>query len=278
MSGFDQLANLLSAVANPGQLPTSAIVNAVNADGSVDLNYLGGIAQSVPCLSTYSPSSGDIVKVIRTGPASLLVIGTVRVSATTSGTVSSDYVMAANVAPVPSSSGGGGTVSGTSGTTTVRPTTTGSWRKGDGWGSRDFLGQGYYPSSSWLGSYQGAAFYGSGAFNFLKGRTVTRVRIYLKRNTGSGVFGGQTVYIWTHKNATRPSGGPYWLGTKALATPSMAVGDTLVYDLPVSVGAQLASGYARGFGLHHDSTSQYLQMTGLSGYSDSFRLDISWRE
>jgi hypothetical protein len=277
MSGFNQLADLLAGVANPGQLPTSAVVNSLNADGTVNLVYLGGLANNISVVSSYTPSSGDIVRVMRTGPATLLVLGTVRTANVTAGTVASDLVINYNVAPVPTTTGGGGTVTGQSGTTTVRPTVTGSYRKGDGWGSRDFLGQGYYPSSSWLGSYRGAAFYGTNAFTFLKGRTVTRIRIYLKRETGAGVFAGQRSYIYKHKNATRPSAAPYFLGT-AIAKPSLAVGDSGVFDLPVSVGAELASGYTKGFGLVHDGTSEYLHLLGLGSYSDSFRLDISWTE
>jgi hypothetical protein len=60
--------------------------------------------------------------------------------------------------------------------------------------------------------------------------------------------------------------------------PSLAVGDSGVFDLPVSIGEQLASGYAKGLGISHDSTDQYLQLEGLNTYADSFRLDISWRE
>lgn len=268
----DILAEATSQYGN--DVPRSAIIQAVNVDGTVDLSYLGGTALNVPVVSTYTPTSGDVVQVLRRGPASLIVLGAMRTANPGGGTVASDLVMLWNVDAVPGAITGGGTI-GSSGVLTVMPYTAGSYRRVDGWGTPT-IRQGAYFSSVQLGYYQGAWFYGNNAFTQLKGRTVTRVRIYLSRRTGSGVFGAEPIYLYSHKNATKPSGAPYYLSR--LASPRLAVGASVVYDLPISFGEQLRSGYAKGVGIKNNSTADYLALESTSEYANSGRLDISWRE
>jgi hypothetical protein len=269
------LLDVLSGLTNPDDAPRSGIIAGVNTDGTVDLSYLGGIVTNVPVVSTYTPTSGDVVQIMRRGTASLLVLGAVRTSNTGGGTVSADFVVSYNVDAVPSAITGGGTA-GSTGVLSVIPYTAGSYRRTDGWAKSD-VRQGVYYSSTQLGYYHGAWFYGVNAFSQLKGRTITRVRIYLSRDSSGGVFAAEPIHIYRHKNATKPSGDVYFFGSQVSA-PKLAVSSSGIFDLPISVGQELASGYAKGLGLLHNGTSDYLILNGLSSYANSGRLDISWRE
>ncbi len=272
-----RLADLIAAGQGQygGDLPRSAVVDAVNADGTVDLQYLGGTALSVPIISTYTPVAGDTVQIMRRGPASLIVLGALKATATGgSGTVTSDLAMPWNVQAVPTVISGGGS----SGTLTIRPVSSGSHRSADGWGSplRDELRQGAYSSSTRYGYYSGAWFYGTGAFADLKGRTVTRIQLTIRRATGSGVYAAEPIYVWTTKNAVRPSGAPYFVSK--VGEYRLAVGDTGTFTLPDWVGQRLANGTALGLGIRYSGTSDYLAVVGRGAYVDSGRLLIDWRE
>jgi len=256
------------------QAPRSGVISQVNTDGTVNLSYLGGQFNNVPVISTYTPTTGDVVQVMRRGPASLIVIGSFRTTNPAGGTVASDFVISYNVDAVPSTITGGGTA-GSTGTLTVRPTVAGSYRRTDGW-SRSDVRQGVYYTSTQLGYYHGGWFYGSTAFSQLKGRTITSVKLYLRREQ-AGNYASEPIYLYGHKNATRPTGDIYFVGQKigALKMPWPA---TSTFNLPLSVGTNLASGYLKGLGLLYNGTGDYVVLSSLAQYSDSGRLDIGWRE
>jgi hypothetical protein len=50
------------------------------------------------------------------------------------------------------------------------------------------------------------------------------------------------------------------------------------YDIPISVGQSLASGYFKGLGLLYNGTGDYVVLSSIAQYANSGRLDISWRE
>jgi hypothetical protein len=270
----DRLLDILAGITADDDAPRSGVITGVNTDGTVSLAYLGGTVNNVLVLSTYTPTTGDVVQVMRRGPASLLVIGSYRTTNTAGGSVASDFVIAYNVDAVPSTISGGGTA-GSTGTLTVMPVNAGSYRRIDGWAHSD-VRQGSYFTSVQLGYYHGGWFYGSTAFNSLKGRTITRIRIYLSREGGAGNFAAEPIHLYTHKNPTRPSGDIYFMG--AISSPKLAVNATGIFDLPLSIGRQLQSGYAKGIGLLHNSTADYLVLSSIASYANSGRLDISWRE
>lgn len=271
----DRLMDILAGITSDDDIPRSAIITGINTDGTVSLNYLGGTANNVPVLSTYTPTSGDVVQIMRRGPSSLLVLGAYRTVNTAGGTVASDFVISYNVDAIAIPITGGGT-SGSTGTLSVLAANTGSYRRTDGW-SRNDVRQGVYYTSTQLGYYHGAWFYGVGAFNQLRGRTITRVRIYLQRDSSGGNFAAEPIHIYRHKNATRPTGDVYFLGQQVSA-PKLAVSSSGIFDLPISVGEELASGYAKGLGLLYNGTGDYLILSSLASYANSGRLDISWRE
>lgn len=271
----DRLMQMLSGILTDDDLARSAIVTEVNTDGTLDLRYMGGILLNVPCISTYTPTTGDVVQVMRRGPGSLLVIGAVRTTNVAGGTVASDFVISYNIGVVPTAITGGGTA-GSSGTATFMPVSAGSYRRTDGW-SRSDVRQGVYYTSSQLGYYHGGWFYGSGAFNSLKGRTITRVRIYLERQGGAGNYALMPVHLYAHKNATKPTGDVYYIGHQ-LAAPKLAAPGNLIVDLPTSFGVNLATGYAKGIGVLYNGTTDYMVLSSIAQYANSGRLDISWRE
>jgi hypothetical protein len=270
----DRLLDILAGTTTDDQAARSGIITVVNTNGTVSLNYLGGVFTNVPVLSTYTPTTGDVVQVMRRGPGSLMVIGAVRTSNPSGGTVVSDFVITYNVDAVPSAITGGGTA-GSSGVLTVRPYIAGSYRRVDGW-SRADVRQGVYYTSTHLGYYHGGWFYGTNAFGQLKGRTVTRVRLYLKREQ-AGTFNAEPIYLYGHKNAQKPTGDIYYVGQK-IGNISIAYPGSGVYDLPLPIGTQLGSGYLKGLGLLYSGTGDYVVLSSLASYADSGRLDISWRE
>jgi len=268
------IVDILAGMSGDDTLARTATIQELNLDGTVDLNYMGFTALNVPVVSTYTPSSGDVVQVMRRGPGSLIVIGSVRTANVISGSVTSDFVVSYNIDAVPTTITGGGTA-GSSGTLTVFPQSAGSYRRADGW-SRSDVRQGVYYTSTSLGYYHGGWFYGSNAFSQLKGRTITSVKIYLERQQ-AGNYADQDIYIYGHKNATKPSGDIYFTGTRqgTIATPWPSQGAN---PLPISVGQNLASGNYKGLGLLYNGTAHYVVISSIAQYANSGRLDIGWRE
>lgn len=253
-------------------LPNTAVVDTLNADGTVDLRYLGGIARSVGVVATYAPVSGDVVQIIRRGPSSLIVIGPIRtVNTVANSAVATDLIIAYNVQPVPTSVT-------SSGTYTYTPSSSGSYRTADKWGSpvRDELRQGAYFSSTQFGYYQGAWFYGTNAFTNLRGLTVTSATLTMRRKTGSGVFAAEPIYVYTTKNPTRPTGAPFYV--KYVGAYSLAVGDSAVFNIPTWVATGLASGAYHGLGIKYNGTADYLAVDGIGAYNLSGRLQVGWTE
>lgn len=260
------LADIISSTT--GELPRSAVVDNINNDGTVDLFYMGGQVYNVPVLSTYQPVSGDVVQIMRRGN-SLIILGVLRATNNlASSTVQTDFSIVYNVAGTTT------TQAGSSGTFTFSATSSGSYRTADRWGDRNELRQGAYFSSTRFGYYQGEWWYGS--FADLRGRDITRVRITMRRRSGSGVFSAEPISLWTTKNATKPSGAPYYV--KKIGTYKLAVGDTGTFDLPTWVGEHLRSGAARGLGIRDNSTANYLALDGTATYAQSGQLLIGWRD
>lgn len=266
------LADAVAQMVTPIDPARTGVVNAVNGDGTVDLSFLGGVAANVPVLSsTYTPASGDIVQVMRRGPGSLLVLGVMRSANVTATKVSSSAQLVWNIA-APSTADPGGA---SSGVYTYRPTQTSSYRSETGWnGTSDFVAQGAW-ETRW-GYYQGCFFYGNGAFSNLKGRKVTRIRIALRRLSGSGVYAAEPISIYLTKNTVRPRGAPLYLSK--VSTPKLATGATDTFDLPVSAGQALADGRAYGLGIRDNSRSNYLRLAGRADWADAGLLTISWSD
>lgn len=116
----------------------------------------------------------------------------------------------------------------------------------------------------------GAWFYGTAPRSLLVGATITRLQIRLQRQLG-GTVGAQPVHLYLTSDNTQPVG-----DTTRTAGPtdiSMAPGDSLLADLPVAWGTQLASSTGGGIAIAGDP---FLTIEGLATDPVSGQLEFTW--
>lgn len=161
----------------------------------------------------------------------------------------------------------------TSGTTTITPVETRSYRS-SGWrDDTDSIYQGQY--GGW-GNHTGCAFYGTKP-RALKGVTVDSAYIRAKRLTG-GDFGARGTTLRRITNKTRPSGAPTLVAGSA-SGPNLAVGKSNTHiAIPASYAQSLVDGTAGGLALLDSSGDPYVRLAGRSDYSLSFTLTIKWHK
>lgn len=246
----------------------SGIVSVIHSDGSVDLSLAGGSAVNVPVLASYTPQTGDPVLAIRVSDANLVVLGGIKTSNTTTAPFNTRTALKWNVYPAPVS---GPTIPNP---LTINAVSSGSYRSSDKWGGRSYPVQGAYVAT--YGYYKGAFFYGSGAFDDLKGKTVTKITFTAGRKNEGGVISNVPVHVALHSHTSRPSGAPnYVTGAKNIGKLDRNQTDT--FDLPDDWGQKLVDGKARGVGFLRLSTSDYSIYKGQPDGASQGRLVISWR-
>lgn len=270
--GRERLSRLLS-LRDTRQAAQRATIENINADGTVDLRLIDGVRNNVEVGSWYAPVIGDSVRVMRTDPFSLFVLGTTRGAAPATVTVSNSillpYNVAAPIADAPDPSV-------TSGTSYFDPTSSRSYRNPDGW-ERAEIYQGAYSSGSYGGFWYGCYFYGT-APQRLKGKTVTSATIRIHRRGSGGVTSNVAQYIAPHNHLSRPSGAPYFTaGARNLGYVDW--NQTLELPLYVPWVQNLVNGSAtvRGFGHRYAGYASYSIAHALSTDSHSGRLTIRWR-
>lgn len=258
------LATALHSPDSPASiLPAS--ITAVYSDGSVDID-LGGNrpVASAAVLTSYTPSIGDVVEVMRRDSSSWLVLGTVHASSGTTVTVSNSWLLPYNVLPAAPSGG----IANPFVVNAVDAASFRTWEKK--WETTDI----YQASNdSDLGWWRGCYFYGVGAFADIAGTKCTAVTIRLHRDATTG--SPTNPWIAPHAHETRPSGSPVFTedATK-LATLNL---DTITtYELDVTWGQGLIDGTIKGFGHRKYLTSAYMKMVALAADSASGQLSISW--
>lgn len=259
------LADVLSA--SPDSI-ISATVTAINADGTVTLAVLGGSAYSVPVLASYTPQTGDPVLAMRVTSANLVVLGGIRTANATTAPFNSRTAMKWNVYPT--------IVSGPTAPNpfTVNAVSSGSYRSSDKWGGRNYPAQGAYLSQ--YGYYQGAFFYGSGAFADIRGKTVTKITWTVGRKNEAGVISNVPVYAALHSHVVRPGGAPnFTTGGRKIGVLDRNETDT--FTLPDSWGQALVDGTAKGIGFLKLSTSNYSVYKGVPDGASQGRIVITWR-
>lgn len=201
-------------------------------------------------LRGYTPTVGDEVLVIlRRGQGYVLgALGTAppapRVTSPT------------DVAPPPTSLQTGSTV--------FRPTSTGTYRGGSWRGDTRDLYQGDWTGR---GVNRGAAFYGNGPRG-LRGVTVTRVRVTLKRLSG-GSYAAQSPTVRLIQEKAR-AGAPNYIDSTG--GPSLRIGQSKTFDLPVAWGTQLVAGTAGGVGIYVGGSAPYVALDG-----GPMALRIDWK-
>ncbi len=160
------------------------------------------------------------------------------------------------------------------GTLTVTPVETRSYRSGSvtGWRTDDDdVYQGQY--GGW-GNHTGSVFYGTKPRS-LAGATVTgatfRVRML---QTGSYPPGTATMRLMT--NSVRPGGAPTL--TSSTSGPSLVQGaQEDRFPVPVTWVQAMVDGTAGGLAFFTSSGSPYLRMAGRGSWSAAFTLSINWR-
>lgn len=253
---------------------TSAVVATVNADGTVVVDVGGGRSFPATVLATtWTPTTGAPVEVVRRDHASFLVLGPVRTANPTTTGLTTSWSVPYNVFPAPP--GGAGS---TSGTLTVNMAGTGSWRDADGW-SQNAPYQGAY--SPTRGYYRGCYFPGSTAFDALDGRTCTSLTIHLARHNGAGAGGvgsGGLVpqLLALHAHPVQP-GSPPTFTTAATTVGSLSdAAPTGTFTLPLAWGQALIDGTAGGIGHLSLSSGYYSRCQSLAEDPLSGQLVLGW--
>lgn len=233
-----------------------ATAKSTKSSGAV-LAEINGQSVTVMCARGLTPAVNDVLLVEQVG-TSWFAVDAVDVTA---------GAPPADSAPPPPP-----TVS--TGTLTVTPVETRSYRSGSvtGWRTDDDdVYQGQY--GGW-GNHTGCAFYGTKPRS-LAGATVTgatfRVRM---EQIGSYPPGAATMRLMT--NATRPGGAPTL--TSTATGPQLAQGATEDrFPVPVAWAQAMVDGTAGGIAFFTASGSPYLRMAGRGSWSAAFTLSISWR-
>lgn len=239
---------------------TTAVIGvctAVKSSGTVMLK-VGAKVVSAQCPRDLTVAAGDTVSVLVIGSAYWVLQRYFTASTGVTDPSGSDEPPAA-----PSSR---------SGTNTFLPTRTLSWRDTfGGWrNDNDSIYQGEYGGA---GNHIGCAFYGS-QVKTLTGATVLSARIKARRMAG-GNFAAATTTLGHITESSKPSGMPTFGGS--FTGPHLAVGAT---DTSIAIDTGLAQslvdGTYGGLGIHISGSTPYVRLAGLSDYSGSFALTISW--
>lgn len=241
--------------------------------GGACLVRVGGIQITARVATTLTIAAGNILLMARLG-STYYVINVVPAAPTTtpSTPAPADSTPAdtgdAPPAPKPTTR---------TGTLTCVPTATacyrdGSWRSdGDPINSFD-LYQGRYGGSSY-GRNSGCAFYGSKPHT-LSGATCTKATVKIKR-LSAGDYSARSATLRLITQTSRPGGAPAF--NESTSGPSLKIGDTSTFTLPVSWGQALIDGTRGGIGISVSSDDPYLHLAGRGSWSAAMTLTISWR-
>lgn len=261
------IGNLRDALAPETGLETVevATVTALNADGTLGVDFGGRVADPVPALDTgWVPAEGMAVACVRMG-GSWLVLGPTRSANATTAPVDItfafpfDVLPAATVVPSP---------------LVVSATATGSWRpRGPGGWMQSDVRQGAV-STAW-GYYDGLWFYGSGAFASLEGQTATSLTIRVSRPSSGGVGAPEPLYIAPHVHPTQPGGAPYF-PVAPRKYPGPAWGGTSTITLGTDWGQGLIDGKYAGLGLRYSGTADYVILNSVSTDALSGQLTLGF--
>lgn len=159
------------------------------------------------------------------------------------------------------------------GTTTIAPVETRSYRPNWGWRTdNDSVYQGEYGNN---GNHKGCVFYGTKPRS-LKGVTVTRASIRVKRQS-AGWYSDQRTTLNKITNRTKPAGAPTLTGSDTTG-PRLAVGETdNDFVIPDSYAQALIDGTCGGFAIYDSDGSPYVRLAGRGAWGPAFTLKIAWR-
>lgn len=253
----------LASATRAGRLDVSrfqrAVVTAVAGANKVTVS-LDGAAQLVDLPAVAGPTAyaaGDLVLVARdsSGPVVLGKVGAAPAPAEPPP-----------AAPVPPPS----TL--TQRTVTILPSSTDSYRAGQGWRGDGTVRQGDYIGEA---VYQGCAFYGAQLAGLGADLSAPRSAVLTYVRQQGGVFGAQSPTFHTLAQRTRPSGAPTRLSSGGEGTP-VAVNRSASWQLPAGLLDELLDGTAGGLGVYVGSSSPYIVLSGRSGSSVSMSLKVTF--
>lgn len=157
------------------------------------------------------------------------------------------------------------------GTLTVSPRETRSWRPTWGWrADTTDVYQGEWGSN---GNHKGTAFYGTKPQS-IEGATVTKATIQVKR-VSAGTYAAQPTTMWLVTEAFKPSGAPTL--TSSTSGPSLAVGSKTTFTIPNSWAQAMVDGTAGGLAFYEADGSPYVRFAGRGSWSPAFTLTITWQ-
>jgi hypothetical protein len=154
------------------------------------------------------------------------------------------------------------------GTTTVLPVYTGSYRDGAWRTDTTEVVQGIRGA---YGNSVGAVFYGAKPAS-LAGSTISAGRITVTRTAGPAAATAST--LWLVTETTPPAGTP----TRTLSTagPTLAIGETAEFTIPTAWAQALADGTSGGLALYDADGSPWLAMAGRGDMAGAFTLALDW--
>lgn len=250
---MSDLANVRRDWSGQGALTGTA--TAAPTGTTVPVN-VGGDVATCQVLRGVTIAAGDVVLVIRQGSARW-VVG--RLFAAAPPATADDPPDPAPVTkPVTRT-----------GSTVIRPVSTGSYRSGAWRTDTDDVIQGVVAG---FGENVGAAFYGKKPAA-LAGVTVTRASIRVRRIRG-GIIAAQATTLRLVTQKFRPAGAP----TRTLSTagPIIKVGATFPFTIPTSWAQAMVDGTAGGLALDASGPTPYVRTAGRSTYAPAWTLTIDW--
>ena len=237
-------------------VPTARIATATAAKtGSLVPVQINGVTVSVQCARDLTPAAGDVLMLALHGGV-WVATGRMYPAATALGTSGSS-------GPDPNASG-------TSGTLTVPPVETRSYRS-TGWRTDTTQTiQGQYAGN---GNHTGCAFYGAGPRS-LVGATVLSASVAVRR-AGGGLFAAASTTLWLVTQATRPGGAPTL--TSSTAGPSLRVdAQDLAYAVPAAWVQAMVDGTAGAVAVYNAGATPYARLDGIGEWGPAWTLTINW--
>jgi hypothetical protein len=156
------------------------------------------------------------------------------------------------------------------GTLTVPPVETRSYRAGLGWRTDADVHQGTYGG---FGNHTGAAFYGSKPSS-LAGATVTAASVLLQR-ADTGATGAVATTMRLVTETTRPAGAPTL--TSTTAGPSLRRRERDTFTVPTAWAQAMVDGTAGGLGFFDADGDPYVVFDGRGRWAPAFTLSINWQ-
>jgi hypothetical protein len=158
------------------------------------------------------------------------------------------------------------------GTTSIAPVETRSYRSGKWRTDTDDVYQGAYGGN---GNHTGCVFYGRKPRS-LAGAEVLAASIRVRRPDAGGANAAQPTTMRLMTNATRPGGAPT-LGAST-SGPSLRRGTTdSSFAIPTSWGQALVDGSAGGLAFYESDGSPYVILAGRGTYGPAFTLALKWK-